>query len=146
MTLGRVFTNHFLCASDLLTPLMQACVMFCVVLLTYPPQGPPPEGVPEVSFRLDISAHLKKLGNDAYKQVRGGGWKVMQRGHVPLKETLGRGNVDVDVHSRKGQGAALAPQAPGAAEKNVQALLSVTATTPCCGATQWIVVQSCLCC
>jgi hypothetical protein len=34
-------------------------------------QGPPPEGVREAPFRLDIAQQLKAAGNDAYKQVRG---------------------------------------------------------------------------
>jgi hypothetical protein len=35
------------------------------------PQGPPPAGVSEVALRLEISSHLKQLGNEAYKQVKG---------------------------------------------------------------------------
>jgi hypothetical protein len=34
-------------------------------------QGPPPLGVREAAFRLDIAQQLKQAGNEAYKQV---GW------------------------------------------------------------------------
>jgi hypothetical protein len=34
-------------------------------------QGPPPEGVREAPFRLDIAQQLKAAGNSAYKQVGG---------------------------------------------------------------------------
>lgn len=33
-------------------------------------QGPPPEGVREAQFRLDIAGHLREAGNAAYRQVR----------------------------------------------------------------------------
>lgn len=63
-------------------------------------------------------------------------------------DILGRSIVAVDVYSRRGRGrgAAVAAQAAGAAGNVVQLLHSGAAIRPACGATQWVVLQCCLCC